>query len=561
MVAVLPILGALASRWPAGNGRTCAKASRSTPPSLLFACVVQLLDPVLAGERPELQLLELLPGLPIAFRVEPLGMIFALIASGLWIVNSVYSIGYMRGNQEKNQTRFYVCFALAIAAALAIAFSANLLTLFLFYEVLTLITYPLVTHAGTDKARAGGRTYLALLMGTSVLFLLPAVIYVWHLTGTTDFRAGGILPAAMDKGEGGDPAGAVHVRHRQGGADALPPLAAGRDGGADAGVGPAARGGRGQGRRVHGGQGGRLCLRPRRLAGATDWLVAISGFTIIAASVVALYADNLKRRLAYSTVSQLSYVDPRRRHSRAAVGGRRRAAHRRACLRQDHPVLRRRRDLHRRAQDRGQPARRHRSAHAVDHGGLSHRRAVDDRPAAIRRRFRQQVVHGLRRHGAGALVCAGRRSCSARCSTPATFLPIVYRAFFRPFSAEAAAHPHGEAPLPMVRRCASPRPARCAVLLPRRAARAGATTGDDVMKREHWLDDPMNVKMLWRGFLVVLALTVVAGFLRRPASTFRDREMVRVQRRLRLRHLPADDRRRQGAGRCCSSAATATTRG
>ena len=87
-------------------------------------------------------------------------MLFALIACGLWIVNSVYSIGYMRGNNEKNQTRFYVCFALSIAAALAIAFAANLLTLFLFYEVLTLITYPLVTHAGTEKARQGGRIYL-----------------------------------------------------------------------------------------------------------------------------------------------------------------------------------------------------------------------------------------------------------------------------------------------------------------------------------------------------------------------------------------------------------------
>jgi multicomponent Na+:H+ antiporter subunit D len=112
----------------------------------------------------------------------------------------VYSIGYMRGNAEQHQTRFYVCFALAIAAALAIAFAANLFTLFLFYEVLTLITYPLVTHAGTDRARGGGRSYLAILMGTSVVFLLPAVIYVWHLAGTTEFRAGGILPADLDKG-------------------------------------------------------------------------------------------------------------------------------------------------------------------------------------------------------------------------------------------------------------------------------------------------------------------------------------------------------------------------
>lgn len=169
----LPVLGALgialAGRWP--NLRETVTLLTA---ALLFAGVYQLLDPVLAGQRPAIELAAPLAGLPIAFAVEPLGMIFALIASGLWIANSLYSIGYMRRNNEAHQTRFYVCFALAIGAALGIAFSANLLTLFLFYEVLTLVTYPLVTHAGTEPARKGGRTYLAILMGTSMLFLLPA---------------------------------------------------------------------------------------------------------------------------------------------------------------------------------------------------------------------------------------------------------------------------------------------------------------------------------------------------------------------------------------------------
>ena len=162
---VLPLIGALgialAGRMP--NLRETITLSIAVA---LFVCVLQLLDPVLAGARPELLLLEPLPGLPIAFRVEPLGMLFALIASGLWIVNSIYSIGYMRSNDEKHQTRFYACFALAIAAALAIAFAANLSTLFLFYEVLTLITYPLVTHTGTEDARQGRRVYLGVLLGT-----------------------------------------------------------------------------------------------------------------------------------------------------------------------------------------------------------------------------------------------------------------------------------------------------------------------------------------------------------------------------------------------------------
>ena len=118
--------------------------------ALLLACVLSLLPSVLAGERPAALWFDLLPGLQVAFKVEPLGMLFALIASGLWIVNSLYSIGYMRGNNEAKQTRFYVCFALSLAATMGIALAGNLFTLFIFYEVLTLVTYPLVTHHGSD---------------------------------------------------------------------------------------------------------------------------------------------------------------------------------------------------------------------------------------------------------------------------------------------------------------------------------------------------------------------------------------------------------------------------
>ena len=103
----------------------------------------------------------------------------------------------MRGNNEAHQTRFYVFFALALVAAVGIAFAANLLTLFLFYEMLTLVTYPLVAHHGTEEAKRGGRVYLAMLMGTSVVLLLPAVVFTWLAAGTTDFRPGGILPPDM----------------------------------------------------------------------------------------------------------------------------------------------------------------------------------------------------------------------------------------------------------------------------------------------------------------------------------------------------------------------------
>ena len=109
----------------------------------LFLAVVSLVPVLLAGGRPSVTPLEILPGLDITFTVEPLGMLFGLIASGLWIVNSLYSIGYMRGNKEQNQTRFYFFFAIALSSAVGVAFAGNMLTLFIFYEILTLSTYPL----------------------------------------------------------------------------------------------------------------------------------------------------------------------------------------------------------------------------------------------------------------------------------------------------------------------------------------------------------------------------------------------------------------------------------
>ena len=123
-------------------------------------------------------------------------MLFALIASGLWIVNSLYSIGYMRGNGEAHQTRFYVCFALALAATMGIAFAGNLFTLFVFYEALTLVTYPLVTHHGTTRRGAAGASTSACCSAPRWCFLLPAIIFTWRVAGTHDFRAGGILGRA-----------------------------------------------------------------------------------------------------------------------------------------------------------------------------------------------------------------------------------------------------------------------------------------------------------------------------------------------------------------------------
>ncbi len=297
---------ALAGRWP--NLREAVTLATA---AALLACVLGLLPLVLADARPQLFVVEMLPGIALGFRVEPLGMLFALVAASLWIVNSIYSIGYMRANGEPRQTRFYVCFALALAAAMGIAFSANLVTLFLFYEALTLVTWPLVTHHGDDEARRGGRIYLGFLIGTSMVFLLPAIIATWAFAGTVEFTPGGILREAGLSGAAtggllalfmfGIGKAALMPFHRWLPAAMVAPTPVSALLHAVAVV-----------------KAGVFTVVKvivyvfgiDMLAGvrAADWLPTVAGFTIIAASIVALRSDNLKRRLAYSTVSQLSYV-------------------------------------------------------------------------------------------------------------------------------------------------------------------------------------------------------------------------------------------------------------
>jgi multicomponent Na+:H+ antiporter subunit D len=310
VVAVaLPFAGALAvsllGRWP--NVREALSLATA---GALFTVVCSILGRHQAGEHLEIELVEMLPGLSIAFEIEPLGMLFGLVASGLWIVTTVYAIGYMRAHKEVNQTRFFACFAVAIAATMGVALAGNLLTLFLFYEALTLSTYPLVTHAGTKEARDAGRVYLGTLLTTSVLFLLFAIGWTYSLTGTLEFEPGGILRGHADPlmigvllalfafGAG---KAALMPFHRWLPAAMVAPTPVSALLHAVAVV-----------------KAGVFSILKivvyifgiELLAetAMSDWLVYVASFTIIAASLVALSKDNLKARLAYSTVSQLSYI-------------------------------------------------------------------------------------------------------------------------------------------------------------------------------------------------------------------------------------------------------------
>ncbi|WP_169569273.1 proton-conducting transporter membrane subunit [Sneathiella limimaris] len=281
-----------------------------TTAGLLFLNVMVILQAALGGIYPEASLISTLPGLDIALKVEPLGMIFACVASSLWIINSLYSIGYMRGNKENKQTRFYICFTIAISAAMGIAFAENLLTLFIFYEVLSLSTYPLVTHKGNDAALKGGRIYLGILLGTSIGLFLPAIIWVWTITGTTSFTEGGILAGSVSA----TVTGIMLFLFMYGiGKAALMPIHRWLP---SAMVAPTPVSALLHAVAVV--KAGVFSVLKVVVyifgidflaqTGASEWLTWVASFTLIAASVVAMTKDNLKARLAYSTISQLAYI-------------------------------------------------------------------------------------------------------------------------------------------------------------------------------------------------------------------------------------------------------------
>ncbi|MGC8938377.1 MAG: proton-conducting transporter membrane subunit, partial [Thermodesulfovibrio sp.] len=162
-----------------------------------FAVVVSMLPAVLAGKTLEFELFKLFPGIEVKFRADALGMLFALGASFLWIITTFYSIGYMRGHNEKNQTRYFACFAAALSTTMGVAFSANLFTMFLFYEGLTFVTYPLVAHHETDEAKQGARKYAIYLIGAAKIFLVAAIVITYMIAGTLEFQKGGIFTEAV----------------------------------------------------------------------------------------------------------------------------------------------------------------------------------------------------------------------------------------------------------------------------------------------------------------------------------------------------------------------------
>ncbi|MBT4025893.1 monovalent cation/H+ antiporter subunit D family protein [Desulfobacula sp.] len=272
--------------------------------------VLSMLPVILEGKQIALTLFEIAPGAAIAFRVDGLGMLFAIVAASLYIVTSIYSIGYMRGLNEHGQTRFVSFFALAISATIGAAFSANLLTLYLFYEILSLATYPLVTHHQDATSRISGRRYLTFILGTSIALVLPAMIYCYHVTGTLEFSTAGIFTDQLSKPAalvlllmfvfGFAKAGIMPFHTWLPAAMVAPtPVSALLHAVAVVKVGVFSI------VRVITGIFGVDLLADFNLGVV---VMSIASVTILVSSCIALSQDELKRRLAYSTISQLSYI-------------------------------------------------------------------------------------------------------------------------------------------------------------------------------------------------------------------------------------------------------------
>jgi multicomponent Na+:H+ antiporter subunit D len=278
-----------------------------------FGLVASLLPSVLADTKIHYTLFTIAPGIEISFKADALSVLFALGAAFLWIVTTFYSIGYMRSLNEHAQTRYFACFAVSLSTTMGVAFSANLFTMFLFYEGLTIITYPLVYHKEDDVSRAGARKYVIYLLGAAKVFLIAAIVLTYNLAGTLEFRAGGIFPADVVASHPmllsilflmylyGFAKCAVMPLHGWLPAAMVAPTPVSALLHAVAVVktgvftvlsvvffvfGP----------------------NTLKVLGVNNVAVVIACFTLLMASIIALSRDNLKARLAFSTVSQLSYI-------------------------------------------------------------------------------------------------------------------------------------------------------------------------------------------------------------------------------------------------------------
>ncbi len=281
---------------------------------LTFVSVLVLAPKIMGGSILTLHLTQILPGINISFRADGLSLLFAGTSSFLWILAGFYCIGYMRGLSEHAQTRFFVCYSAAVGGAMGAAFAGNFFTLYLFYEIVSVVTYPLVAHHQDAEGYEGGKKYLIYLFFTSKAFLLPAMVIIYIQAGTLEFTSADIVQGIFS----GNPshvlvaisyflclfgfakAGIMPFHNWLPSAMVAPtPVSALLHAVVVVKVGVFSIA------RVMLSVFGTALLERMGLGIITAYIVS---FTIIAASLIAMTQTNLKARLAYSTISQLSYI-------------------------------------------------------------------------------------------------------------------------------------------------------------------------------------------------------------------------------------------------------------
>lgn len=273
-------------------------------------CIFSMIPQVLSGNEFHVVLFQIAGGINLAFKADSVGMVFACVASGLWIVTSIYSIGYMRCHKEKNQTGYFAAFSMCLSGAVGICFAANLMTFFIFYEILTIATYPLVTHYRDDEGKTSGRKYLIYTLVCGQLFF-AGIVFIFATCGTLEFRPGGFIGHSLTSGlttlafclmiaGGAVKAGLMPLHSWLPSAMVAPtPVSALLHAVAVVKAGAFCV------IRIIGYTFGPQLCRETGVAQIMAWMAVC---TIILASLIALQKDNLKARLAYSTVGQLSYI-------------------------------------------------------------------------------------------------------------------------------------------------------------------------------------------------------------------------------------------------------------
>ena len=274
-----------------------------------LALIVVMLAGVAAGQDYEFRY-RMLPGLDLVLRADALALLFVTLSASLWLLTTLYAIGYLE--DAPNRSRFFGFFSLCVTSTVGIAMAGNLLTFFVFYEMLTLSTYPLVVHRGTPDALRAGSIYLAYTLGGGAVFLV-GVVWLYSLAGQVEFAHGGAIAHLAPHAAGQLRAIFALLIAGLGVKAALVPLHGWLP---KAMVAPAPvsallhavavvkAGAFGVVRVVYEVFG----IELSQALGLLVPLAVLACVTILWGSLRALFQDDLKRRLAYSTISQVSYI-------------------------------------------------------------------------------------------------------------------------------------------------------------------------------------------------------------------------------------------------------------